>query len=259
MIITDPEYREEFNRYIGFDVLKRTRQASDFVVPLKNGNVYMEFHWVDQSLVRLATTDEDLIVAAENPKIIEYSKTAGDAGTGIDELYTFFTLSTADDIIVLQRMEDKIFRLQERLLSAEKTSQADADEIAKYRNKILKSKRYYTMMEFLTDELAAQNKRFRFIDRRFDRLQQIAINNHEYIEEVMDSYQSHIDLEQNNIMRYLTVITSIFMPLQLVTGWYGMNVAMPEFRWRFGYPFVIALSVGLIVVLLWICKMKKWL
>ena len=45
----------------------------------------------------------------------------------------------------------------------------------------------------------------------------------EYAMQVRDAYQSQIDAKQNNTMQYLSVISTIFFPLTLITGWYGMN------------------------------------
>jgi magnesium transporter len=60
-------------------------------------------------------------------------------------------------------------------------------------------------------------------------------------------------------MKIFTVITSIFLPLTLLVGWYGMNLQMPEFNWPFGYPFVILLSVIVVIVSIVIFKRRKWL
>ena len=53
-----------------------------------------------------------------------------------------------------------------------------------------------------------------------------------------------MDIAQNRIMKLLTIVTTIFMPLSLIAGWYGMNFTnMPELDWAYGYPAVIALCV----------------
>ena len=58
----------------------------------------------------------------------------------------------------------------------------------------------------------------------------------------------------------LTVITTIFMPLTLIAGWYGMNFRyMPELGWRIGYPLVIVISIAIVVFCLIIFKKKRWL
>ena len=61
-------------------------------------------------------------------------------------------------------------------------------------------------------------------------------------------------------MTVLTVITTIFMPLTLIAGWYGMNfVNMPELGWKYGYPVVIVVSAAVVAFCLILFKKKKWL
>ena len=82
----------------------------------------------------------------------------------------------------------------------------------------------------------------------------------EYTTQIRDLNQAQIDIKQNKIMTILTVITSIFMPLTLIAGWYGMNfVYMPEFQSPIAYPVVIAVSVLIVIVSLIFFKKKKWL
>ena len=51
----------------------------------------------------------------------------------------------------------------------------------------------------------------------------------EYTSQIRDVYQQKLSVNQNNIMKVLTIVTTIFMPLTLITGWYGMNFThMPE-------------------------------
>ena len=64
-------------------------------------------------------------------------------------------------------------------------------------------------------------------------------------------------MRQNKVMQLLTVVTTIFMPLTLLTGWYGMNFdRMPELHWEFGYAVVIGISVILVIVEIWYFKKR---
>ena len=82
----------------------------------------------------------------------------------------------------------------------------------------------------------------------------------EYIMQLRDLMQSHLDVRQNRIMTVLTVITSIFLPLTLIAGWYGMNFRyMPELEWKYSYPVVIAVSVLIVVICLIWFRRKKWM
>ena len=61
-------------------------------------------------------------------------------------------------------------------------------------------------------------------------------------------------------MTVLTVVTTIFMPLTLIVGWYGMNFRyMPELNYEWSYPVVIVLSILIVVISLIFFKKKKWL
>ena len=60
-------------------------------------------------------------------------------------------------------------------------------------------------------------------------------------------------------MKILTIVTTVFLPLSLVAGWYGMNfTGMTELGWQYGYPAVIAASVVIVLLTLWIMKKKKF-
>ena len=82
----------------------------------------------------------------------------------------------------------------------------------------------------------------------------------DYTMQVRDLYDAQLEVRQNRIMTLLTVVTTIFMPLTLIAGWYGMNFRyMPELGWRLGYPGVFCLSVAIVVYCLILFKKKKWL
>ena len=101
---------------------------------------------------------------------------------------------------------------------------------------------------------------FHLFNRRMELLHDIAASLRDYTIQVRDLYQSQLDVRQNHIMAVLTIVTTIFTPLTLITGWYGMNfVHMPELAWKASYPIVIALSIAIVAGCLWFFKKKKWL
>lgn len=80
----------------------------------------------------------------------------------------------------------------------------------------------------------------------------------EYAMQVQDVYQSEIEIHQNDVMKMLTIVTTIFLPLTLIAGWYGMNFSyMPELKMKYAYPFVIGISVLIVVVSLIVFKRKN--
>lgn len=77
---------------------------------------------------------------------------------------------------------------------------------------------------------------------------------------LQEAYSAYLDLKLNQTMKIFTVVTTIFFPLTLIVGWYGMNfTTMPEFAWKYGYLFVIILSVAVVTILTIIVKKRKWL
>ena len=95
---------------------------------------------------------------------------------------------------------------------------------------------------------------------RMQRLHDTAASLRDHTMQVRDLYHGQLEVRQNHTMTLLTVVTTIFMPLTLIAGWYGMNFRyMPELEWRWGYPIVIAVSIVIVVVSLIFFKKKKWL
>ncbi|BCL77434.1 magnesium and cobalt transport protein CorA [Jeongeupia sp. HS-3] len=81
----------------------------------------------------------------------------------------------------------------------------------------------------------------------------------ELVTSLQDSYLSMQSHRMNMQMRMLTVITTVFMPLTLIAGIYGMNFEyMPELRWRVGYFWALGLMVAVTVGLITFFRRKQW-
>jgi magnesium transporter len=77
---------------------------------------------------------------------------------------------------------------------------------------------------------------------------------------ILDVYLSSVSNKMNEIMKFLTIIGTIFIPLTFIAGIYGMNFQyMPELTWRWGYFAVLFLMLGIGVTLLYYFRRKKWL
>lgn len=64
----------------------------------------------------------------------------------------------------------------------------------------------------------------------------------------------------NEIMKMLTIISSLFLPLTFIVGLYGMNFRfIPELNWKFGYGYVWVLMIAVSVGMYWYYKRKKWM
>jgi len=84
-----------------------------------------------------------------------------------------------------------------------------------------------------------------------------------YIEtmtELLTIYLTSVSNRLNEVMKVLTIITTIFMPLTLIAGIYGMNFEhMPELKLPFGYPAVLLLMATIAILMLLFFRKKRWL
>lgn len=77
---------------------------------------------------------------------------------------------------------------------------------------------------------------------------------------MLDIYLSSVSHRLNEVMKVLTIIATIFMPLSFVVGLYGMNFRyMPELEWRYGYPAVLLLLLAIAVGMVAYIRKKGWL
>jgi len=76
---------------------------------------------------------------------------------------------------------------------------------------------------------------------------------------MIDIYLSSISFRMNEVMKVLTIIATIFIPLTFIVGLYGMNFQfMPELKWRWGYPAVLFLMAVISLFMVSYFKRKKW-
>ena len=77
---------------------------------------------------------------------------------------------------------------------------------------------------------------------------------------ILDIYLSSVSNRLNAVMKVLTIIATIFMPLTFIVGVYGMNFKyLPELEWKWGYPLIWLVMIGIGVTMLTYFKRKKWL
>jgi len=76
---------------------------------------------------------------------------------------------------------------------------------------------------------------------------------------MLDIYLSSISNRMNAVMKVLTIIATIFIPLTFIAGVYGMNFRyMPELGWRWSYPIVLLVMITVVIVMLVYFRRKKW-
>ena len=181
-------------------------------------------------------------------------------------IYDFLEQIIKDDLRLLEKFESELDKIDK---DVEKDGNPDMDRVNDIRGFLRDFRVHYDHLIDLAQELEEnendffkeENIRFfRLFSNRVSRLLDIVNSLLDYTGQIRDTYESRLDVKQNRIMTVLTVVTTIFMPLTLIVGWYGMNFKyMPELDKVWGYPVVIIVSVLIVIGSLIFFKLKKWL
>ncbi|HMO50503.1 MAG TPA: magnesium/cobalt transporter CorA [Kiritimatiellia bacterium] len=96
-----------------------------------------------------------------------------------------------------------------------------------------------------------------------DRLKRIGDRTDTYREMLTNILQIHLNLQQmevNRVIKILTVLATLSLPLVIITGFYGMNFdGMPELNWKYPYLWILFLAVASSASIYWFLRKKRWL
>lgn len=167
---------------------------------------------------------------------------------------------------LLEETERKIMKMEHNVVEGN-VDNALNKRIFHLRNELSIIKNYYDQLADIGEQLQEnENDLFQDEDLRYfkiftdktSRLMnniQILSENLIHLREAADAY---LNYNLNSIMKLFTVVTTIFLPLTLIVGWYGMNFTnMPELTWKYGYLGVIILSITVVTVCFILFKKKK--
>ena len=182
-------------------------------------------------------------------------------------LYDFLELIVDPDLPIIEKYEDELDRIEDTILASE--GEGDMVRVNEIRSDVRELLVHYEQIIDMAQELlenengffSEQNLRYMHLFmNRMVRRHDSAVSLRDHSMQVRDLYHSQLEVKQNRIMTLLTVVTTIFMPLTLIAGWYGMNFRyMPELGWKIGYPLVFVVSVLIVVFCLIFFKKKKWM
>lgn len=100
---------------------------------------------------------------------------------------------------------------------------------------------------------------FRDVYDHFTRVADLCDSYRELVSGALDAYLTTTSNRMNEIMKVLTGMSTIMLPLTFIAGVYGMNFEnMPELKWRYGYPFALALMGAIALIMLGYFKRKRW-
>ncbi len=101
---------------------------------------------------------------------------------------------------------------------------------------------------------------FRDVQDHFVRVMDLSDSYRDLVASSLDAYLSMQSHRLNEVMKILTVISTIMLPLTFITGLYGMNFdEMPLIHWRYGYEMAWVLMIGTAAIFWWAGKKRRWL
>lgn len=164
-----------------------------------------------------------------------------------------------EDMPFLQKLDAKLEHIEDQLMQ---------DKGLHYESKIFEMRKtvstfdsYYNQMIEVVQNLQEYSdlSGFETLEKRLIRLSSVTDRLAEYSIQLREMHQTQVEMRQNQIMQFLTIVTTIFMPLTLITGWYGMNFkGMPELDSTYGYFVVIGVCIVIIILEVIYFKRKKW-
>ncbi len=169
--------------------------------------------------------------------------------------------------VILEKLGDQLEELEEQLLQA--PTPATMQKIHHFkREMILLRKAIWPLREVIAglqrqEGALISDATGTFLRDLYDHSIQI-LDTVETLRDILsgllDLYLSSLSNRMNEIMKVLTLIATIFIPLTFIAGVYGMNFDyMPELRWKYGYFVVLGLLLACGLALLWFFKRKRWL
>ena len=188
-------------------------------------------------------------------------------------LYGIMDLVIDEGYPILERLGESIEHIEESLLSTtvKKSTLGDIHQIR--RELILLRRNLWPQREVVNNLLRGENPLFKestspYLRDCYDHTIQILdlIENYrEMAASLIDIYLSSTSYRLNEIMRVLTMIATIFIPLTFIVGIYGMNFnhpdspwAMPELHWYYGYPMIWGTMIAIVAGMVFYFKRKDW-
>jgi magnesium transporter len=111
------------------------------------------------------------------------------------------------------------------------------------------------------DEIPAEALPFyRDVYDHFLRINDIAEGYRDLVTSALDAYLSVQSNRMNEIMKALTLMSTVMLPLTFIAGLYGMNFKhMPELEWLWGYPAVLGVMAAVVIGILWWFRHRGWI
>ena len=184
-------------------------------------------------------------------------------------MYSLLDAVVDNYFTVIEAFGDKVEDLESDLFQSENTSNETPAQIQYLKQEILKMRRsIYPLREVInrmekTDCAFIEEKTHSYLRDLYDHIIQVSESvdlYREMIWSLMDMYMTIISNKMNEIMKVLTIIATIFIPLTFFAGIYGMNFRnMPELDTEYGYFILLGVMFVVFLFMLYYFRKKRWL
>ena len=213
-----------------------------------------------------------VVIDDEDHHISEVFQSSSDyvleKGVSITRLvYYFLSELISRDYQYIEDLQEEIEDLESH--DSEEESIHFTNQLRQLSKELLLLRNYYDNLVIIGEDLQMNHhhifedddmRYFEIFTRRIERLSNNVQMLRELLSQAYEAHQSKLDYKLNKTMQFFTVVTTVFMPLTLIAGWYGMNFKnMPELSSPYGYLSVILGSVSVVVLLMLWFKKKKFL
>ena len=185
-----------------------------------------------------------------------------------DYMFNLLTDIIVDNYFrISEHISDKLEETED-LLFAEKNDEA-LENLQDIRKKQIHLRKITGALQEALTQLSASNSKllkeqntiyFRDVREHVYQLNQTVDTYREIMHNQKDMHTSNVSNSMNQVMKVLTIIATIFIPLTFIAGIYGMNFAnMPELNWQYGYFAVLGLMLIIFLGMIFYFRRKKWL
>lgn len=250
---------------------------------------YGEYAFIVLKMLHYNETDKELgsdqvsLILGRN-YVISFQEGEGDAFNGIRERVEaakgrirkmgadYLVYSLVDSVVdnyffILEKLGEEIESLEDELLVHPRTTVLQAiqhlkREMVVLRRAVWPLREVLNVMQRGDSALVTSSTRI-YLRDVYDHTVQVIETAETYrdiIAGMLDIYMSSVSNRLNEVMKFLTIISTIFIPLTFLAGVYGMNFKyMPELEWPWGYPAVVLLMLACSLTMLLYFKKKGWL
>jgi len=188
---------------------------------------------------------------------------------GKAEFLTYRLIDTVVDnyFLVLEKLEEKIEHIEEELLL--NPTKETLKSIYGLRRKLLSIRKSTWPLRDVISSIEKEDVSFFdesmyiFFRDIYDHISKVIETIEifrEMVSSMLDTYLTSVSNRMNEVMKVLTIIATIFIPLTFIAGIYGMNFKhMPELEWKWGYASVLILMAAIVCCMFVYFRKKKWL